>query len=241
MKKLSIVLALIMALSCFGIVAAAEDTTSTTAAQTTEAPNADATTTSVANANVVVTVNYLDFDGNLESSDTLKFTIAAGSILTSKGVVDAVTNHADFNSKQDTISDVVVWNDDVSTKFVSVKVEAGQTYEFIVTAAEREDVENFANLTATKLAGLDWAGFANANVTLINQIISGFKAAVDSLVSAEWPNAADKTEAAATTTVAADAAVEETPDTGVSAVAGAAVAVLALSAATAVVLRKKED
>ena len=109
------------------------------------------------------------------------------------------------------------------------------SYAYICYAAEIDDVDNFAQVAASELGGYKWDGVAKANVTLINELIKGFRAAVDSVIK-DTANL-DKSEKAVNGTTAAS----KSPATGASAVAGVAVVVLALSATTAVVLRKKED
>ncbi len=232
MKKLSIVLALIMALSCFGLTAfAAEGDTAEAAAP----------------AKVVIGVNFFAVDGTLTETKTLNYEAAPGTTLTAADILAAVKSRLgdeQVDLDEYVLNETVVAYDDVNAdgvaadpyKFTSVKVVAGAEYKFDVSAHEIDDVKNLAVTIGEQLAKIDWAGIAKANVALINQLINGGKAAIDSLVNAEWPEA-DKAEKEETTTVE----TVETPDTGVSAVAGAAVVVLALSATTAVVLRKKED
>lgn len=242
MKKLSIVLALIMALSCFGITAFAEEA-STEAAATTEA------TTVAEPAKVVINVNLFAVDGTLTDTIVLNYEMAAKSTLTSADIIAAVKSRLGDEEVDETeyvISETVVAYDDVDLdgesdngyEFKSTVVVAGGEYEFDVYAYEIDDVKNLAVTIGEQLAKIDWAGITKYNVTLINQIINGAKAAVDSLVNAEWPECTTKAEE---TEEATTVETVETPDTGVSAVAGAAVVVLALSATTAVVLRKKED
>ena len=286
MKKLSIVLALIMALSCFSITAFAVDgdadkattvaetttekeaptetpATETTTAATTAAP----TTTAAVKVPVKVTVIWASVDGKeVLASQVLNYELLSGAKLTDEMILDAVKKRLDAEGKPlvDTeeyvLSETVVAYDDIDLdgeiddkyEFKSTTLKADGVYEFEVYATQIDDLAVFANTLGTQLAKLDWAGISKANVTLWNQIINGTKAAVESLVKAEWPEAGDKNDkndkndkedAKADADAAADGteAPAETPDTGVSAVAGAAVAVLALSATTAVVLRKKED
>ncbi|HBL41334.1 MAG TPA: hypothetical protein DDY98_07135 [Ruminococcaceae bacterium] len=228
MKKLSIVLALIMALSCFAFCAAAYEAT--------DAP-----------AEITICVKYVPaFEDGYHSHQIpdqyLYFSAKHGTVLTANDILanvkDAAVKSGDayvmvidnteyvLNSKVFRASD--------NQNFVSEKLESGKEYSYVVYAAEINDVENFAQEAASELGGYDWSGVAKANVTLINQIINGFKAAVDSLANAKVES---KTEKADTATTAASTS----PDTGASAVAGAAIVVLALGATTAVVLRKKED
>ncbi len=233
MKKLSIVLALIMALSCFGITAFAEEASTEAAAVP---------------AKVVINVNLFAVDGSLTETKVLNYEMAPKSTLTAADILAAVKSRLG-DEKVDldeyVLSETVVAYDDVDLngesnnpyEFKSTVVLAGGEYEFDVTANEIDDVKNLATTIGEQLAKIDWAGITKYNVALINQIINGTKAAIDSLVNAEWPEKTTKAEEEETTTVEA----VETPDTGVSAVAGAAVVVLALSATTAVVLRKKED
>lgn len=272
MKKLSIILALIMALSCFSVTAFAQEEASSTepasveessVAEESSAPavedesstaptvnddttttTAAATTTVAAPATVIVNIVLEKLDGS-EEKFSYTYSMKAGTVLKAEDVLAAAKSRLDENGKAilDTeeyvISEAVI-AEDAYGKYVFNKttVDAGETYEYTVCAVEIDDVKNLAVTIGEQLAKLDWGGIAKANVALWNQIINGTKAAVDSLVNAEWPTAEDKAEATEATTVAA---AEETPDTGVSAVAGAAVVVLALSATTAVVLRKKED
>ncbi|MBQ3603980.1 MAG: hypothetical protein IJA02_09080 [Clostridia bacterium] len=279
MKKLSIILALIMALSCFSVTAFAQEEASSTepasveessvaeessapAVEESSAPavedesstaptvNDDTTTTTAAAtttvatpATVIVNIVLEKLDGS-EEKFSYTYSMKAGTVLTAADVLAAAKSRLDESGKAilDTeeyvISEAVI-AEDAYGKYVFNKttVDAGETYEYTVCAVEIDDVKNLAVTIGEQLAKLDWGGIAKANVALWNQIINGTKAAVDSLVNAEWPTAEDKAEATEATTAAA----EETPDTGVSAVAGAAVVVLALSATTAVVLRKKED
>lgn len=234
MKKLSIVLALIMALSCFGLTAFAADAD---AAEPTEA------------AKVVINVVLIDLEGNAADPIVLNYDAVPGATLKAEDILNAVKSRLGdeaVDTDNYVISETVVAFDDVDLDgeknnkyaFTSTKVVAGETYNFEVYANEIDHVANLATTIGEQLAKIDWAGITKANVTLINQIINGTKAAIDSLVNAEWPEA-DKKEEATTETTTVETV--ETPDTGVSAVAGAAVVVLALSATTAVVLRKKED
>lgn len=234
MKKLSIVLALIMALSCFGLTAFAADAD---AAEPTEA------------AKVVINVVLIDLEGNAADPIVLNYDAVPGATLKAEDILNAVKSRLGdeaVDTDNYVISETVVAFDDVDLDgeknnkyaFTSTKVVAGETYNFEVYANEIDHVANLANTIGEQLAKIDWAGITKANVALINQIINGTKAAIDSLVNAEWPEADKKDEAKDETTTVETV---ETPDTGVSAVAGAAVVVLALSATTAVVLRKKED
>lgn len=276
MKKLSIVLALIMALSCFGVTAFAQEETSSTEATTVEevssteattaeevssteattAPVVDETTTAAPTttaaatttvadpATVIVNIVLEKVDGTTE---TLSYTYSmkAGTVLTAADVLAAAKGRLDaegnaiLDTEEYVVSDVVIAEDAYGKyAFNKTTVDAGETYEYTVCATEIDDVKNLAVTVGEQLAKLDWGGIAKANVALWNQIINGTKAAIESLANAEWPECTEKAEV---TTVEATAEAEETPETGVSAVAGAAVVVLALSATTAVVLRKKED
>ncbi len=250
MKKLSIVLALIMALSCFSITAFAEEST------------AEASTEAAAMVPVKVIVHWAtveDLDKEEAKADTdIWFKLAVGTKLTPemiiKGVKESIDGNGDLivDGSEYVLSDKVAGYDDLNGdgvandvyNFTGTTIKAGETYEYHVFATEINDINAFAE----QLAKLDWAGIAKANVTLYNQIIAGTKAAVEALVKGiESVDGADKKDDAAADKkdeAAADNKTEapaETPDTGVSAVAGAAVVVLALSATTAVVLRKKED
>lgn len=269
MKKLSIVLALIMALSCFSVTAFAQEEASSTEATTvaeevssteattapevdettTEAPTTAATTaaatTTVADpATVIVNIVIEKVDGTTE---TLSYTYSmkAGTVLTAADVLAAAKGRLDaegnaiLDTEEYVVSDVVIAEDAYGKyAFNKTTVDAGAEYEYTVCATEIDDVKNLAVTIGEQLAKLDWGGIAKANVALWNQIINGTKAAIESLVNAEWPECTTVAEA---TTVEATTETIETPETGVSAVAGAAVVVLALSATTAVVLRKKED
>ncbi len=234
MKKLSIFLALVMALSCFGITAFAADESSTAAP-----------------ADVIVTVKWQNLEGSKlepKADVVLKYQAAPGGTLTADDVIKAVKVRLDddgnklVDAEEYVISETVHGYDaNGKYEFKSVKVEEGAEYKFDVYAVEINDVEVFASVLADEAASIPWGDIASANVTLINQIINGFKAAINSLTS-NLPEKEVKTEEEVAEPTTAEAEeVETTPDTGASAVAGAAVVVLALSAATAVVLRKKED
>lgn len=240
MKKLSIVLALIMALSCFSLTAFADDESTTEAAATTEAAQA---------AKVKINVVLVDLENNEAEPIVLNYDATPGATLKAADILNAVKSRLgdeEVDTENYAIAEEVIAYDDVDAdgvaddpyKFTDVKVVSGASYEFKVVAYEIDHIANLSNTIGEQLAKIDWKGIAGANVTLINQLINASKAAIDSLVNAEWPDADKKDEAKDETTTAATV---ETPDTGVSAVAGAAVVVLALSATTAVVLRKKED
>lgn len=242
MKKLSIVLALIMALSCFSLTAFAADETTTAAAETTTAAKEP--------AKVKINVVLVDLEENEAAPIVLNYDAVPGAKLTATDILNAVKSRLgdeEVDTENYAIAEEVIAYDDVDAdgvaddpyKFTETKVEGGKSYEFKVVAYEIDHVANLSNTIGEQLAKIDWKGIVGANVTLINQIITASKAAIDSLVNAEWPDADKKDEA--TTAETTTAATVETPDTGVSAVAGAAVVVLALSATTAVVLRKKED
>lgn len=262
MKKLSIVLALIMALSCFSLTAFAADETTTAAAETT-------TAAAKKEVKVVIGVNLFDLEGNLLKYDekgdlvpntdevkantiVLNYVAADGSKLTATDILNAVKSRLgeeEVDLTKYALNETVLAYDDVDLdgivddpyKFTETKIDADYKYgeyHFAVYATEIDYEAVLGNTIGEQLAKIDWKGIAGANVTLINQLINASKAAIDSLVNAEWPDADKKDEAKDETTTAATV---ETPDTGVSAVAGAAVVVLALSATTAVVLRKKED
>lgn len=243
MKKLSIVLALIMALSCFSLTAFAADESTTEAAATTEAAKA---------AKVKINVVLVDLENNEAEPIVLNYDATPGAKLTAADVLNAVKSRRDdqgnalIDTEKYVIAEEVIAYDNAMADgkdkdpyaFKETKVVSGASYEFKVVAYEIDQVKALSNTIGEQLAKIDWKGIAGANVTLINQLINASKAAIDSLVNAEWPDADKKDEAKDETTTAATV---ETPDTGVSAVAGAAVVVLALSATTAVVLRKKED
>lgn len=270
MKKLSIVLALIMALSCFCFTAFAnegdvETTTAPTEVETTTdpAPTTTApatttqkpTTTKAEPVEVNVDIIWKNLDGeeirtygiSLEGY-TVGSTIKAETILkTAKARVDS-TGAKLIDTEKYVVSPVVVLKDIDGvdgSEVESVTFGKGRSYNFVVYVFEINAIENLAQVAATEVAGhVDWKGIASANTALINQVINGAKAAADSLAKADYPEIGEKkTEEAAKK---ADGAVKgekvvRTPDTGASAVAGVAVVVLALSATTAVVLRKKED
>ena len=244
MKKLSIVLALIMALSCFSLTAFAADETTTAAAETTTAAKEP--------AKVKINVVLVDLENNEADPIVLNYDAVPGAKLTATDILEAVKTRRDeqgnalIDTEKYVIAEEVIAYDnamaDESDKdpyaFKETKVVGGASYEFKVVAYEIDQVKALSNTIGEQLAKIDWKGIAGANVTLINQLITASKAAIDSLVNAEWPDADKKDEAKEEATTAETV---ETPDTGVSAVAGAAVVVLALSATTAVVLRKKED
>ncbi len=260
MKKLSIVLALIMALSCFSLTAFAQEETTVeeTTVEETTVPEVETTTvapttvaTTVADpATVIIHIAIANVDGTSESYD-FRYSVKGGTTLTAADILAAAKGRldADGNAILDTeeyvVSDVVVAYDDQGGNgvkgdqdneqyaFNKEVVAAGETYEYLVCATEIDDVKNLVVTIFEQTAKLDWGGIAKANVALWNQIINGTKAAVESLVNADWPECTEAPTEAPTEV--------ETPETGVSAVAGAAVVVLALSATTAVVLRKKED
>ncbi len=269
MKKLSIVLALIMALSCFSFAAFAADEESS-AAKTVD---------------IAIKVIYLaahpddpEIPGDFHDS-TLKdnwvdsrivtYRVKAGSTLTAKDIL-AIVSQAAVNedgkpvmvldgteyvlNEKVFLGDVLDKDGNIiegnSNKAVDdvrlqnptsmgsqVLDDTDKSYGYICYAAEIDDVDNFAQVAASELGGYNWAGVANANVTLINELIKGFRAAVDSVI--KDTDSLGKTEKAAA--VNGTTAARTSPKTGASAVAGVAVVVLALSATTAVVLRKKED
>ncbi len=239
MKKLSIILALIMALSCFSVTAfAAETSTEESSAATTAAP-----------ADVFVTVIWKNLEGSkLEAKDdvVLKYQVAPGGTLTANDIIKAVKVRVDedgnklIDAEEYIISETVHGYDaNGKYEFKSVKVESGATYKFDVYAVEINDVEVFASVLSEEAAGIPWGDITAANITLFEQIIDGFMAAIKS-IKGNVEELEGKTEEAVVENTTAES-VETTPDTGASAVAGAAVVVLALSAATAVVLRKKEN
>ena len=237
MKKLSI-----------GLTAFAEDASSTEATTVEE-------TTEAAPANIEIEVLFVNVDGSEESVD-LSYVAAADSTVTADDILAAVKSRLNddysdlVDAEEYVLSETVVAYDNAIADngddadeyvFTSAKVESGETYYFTVVAYEIDDVKNLAVTIGEQLAKIDWAGITKYNVALINEIIDGIKAAVDSLVNADWPECTEKPEETTTEVEETTVPAEETPDTGVSAVAGAAVVVLALSATTAVVLRKKED
>ena len=259
MKKLSIVLALIMALSCFSFVAFAEP-------DTTEA--AGATMVDIA-IKVIYTAAHPDgsyHDSSLKDSwvdsRIVTYIAPAGSSVAPKDILAIVSNSAvnengkpvlvldgkefvlnekvfygDVVVKDGKVTDVTLQNPTAMMGAIKLDADYDEDgYGFICYAAEIDDVDNFAQVAASELGGYDWKGVANANVTLINELIKGFRAAVDSVI--KDTDSLGKTEKAA---VNGTTAASKSPSTGASAVAGVAVVVLALSAATAVVLRKKED
>lgn len=178
---------------------------------------------------------------------TVGSSISADEILkTVKARVDA-NGVKIIDTEEYVVSDVVVLRDVVGSdgsEFSGTVKLTRTKYDFVVYVFEINDIENLAQVAATELAGnVDWKGIASANVGLINQVIKGAQAAADSLANADYPEiGADKTAEATTKAGSVKgASVAKTPNTGASAVAGVAVVVLALSATTAVVLRKKED
>lgn len=240
MKKLSFILALIMALSCFSVTAfAAETSTEESSAATTAAP-----------AEVFVKVIWKNLEGSkLEPKDdvVLKYQVAAGATLTAADIIKAVKASVDeagnkvIDSEEYVVSETVhAYDASGKYEFKSLKVEAGATYNFDVYAVEINDIEVFASVLSEEAAGIPWGDITAANITLFEQIMNGFMAAIKSIKGNVDAKDEEKTEAAVVENTTAES-VETTPDTGASAVAGAAVVVLALSAATAVVLRKKED
>ncbi len=269
MKKLSIVLALIMALSCFCFTAFAQTTVPETTTEpaeiekttdasttTTEPETTDPETTTAESVIVNVEIIWKNLIGEEVRTYGISLegfkvgsTIKADTILkTVKARVDA-TGAKIIDTEEYVVSPVVVLKDIDGvdgSEVESVTLNKNRaSYDFVVYVFEINDVENLAQVAATELAGhVDWKGIASANTGLINQIINGAKAAADSLAKADYPEIGEKkTEDAAKK---ADGEVKgekvvRTPDTGASAVAGVAVVVLALSATTAVVLRKKED
>lgn len=239
MKKLSIILALIMALSCFSVTAfAAETSTEESSAATTAAP-----------AEVFVKVIWKNLEGSkLAPKDdvVLKYQVAAGSTLTAADIIKAVKARVDeagnkvIDAEEYVVSETVhAYDANGKYEFKSLKVEAGATYNFDVYAVEINDIEVFASVLSEEAAGIPWGDITAANITLFEQIMNGFMAAIKS-IKGNVDELEGKTEAPVDEATTAES-VETTPDTGASAVAGAAVVVLALSAATAVVLRKKED
>lgn len=188
-------------------------------------------------------------DGNpyVPAPITIEYTGKAGTTLKAADILAAVKDDPKF--KEAVAKGVITLEEvvdetapDAVKNFKSVELENDTAYAFD-TYATVASVENLAAVLGTELGKINWGSIANANVSVINQIIAGSKAAIESLVNADWPDAGKKAEepAADADAPAADAAATETPNTGVGAVAGAAVIVLALSATTAVVLRKKED
>ena len=257
MKKLSIVLALIMALSCFSFAAFAADEESSAAAP------------EMVDIAIKVIYTAAHPDGSYHDSSTkdswvdsriITYRVKAGSTLTAKNILDIVSQAAvnedgkpvmvldgteyvlnekvflgDVILTDGVVSDVVLQNP--TSMGSQVLDDTDTSYGYICYAAEIDDVDNFAQVAASELGGYNWAGVANANVTLINELIKGFRAAVDSVI--KDTDSLGKTEKASA--VNGTTAARTSPKTGASAVAGAAVVVLALSATTAVVLRKKED
>ncbi len=278
MKKLSIVLALIMALSCFcftAFAAGGEDETTTAPAEieTTTAPETTTgsetttketttkETTTAAPVKVNVTVVAKDVAGNDVAVGRFPYGIElngykAGSTIKAETIINLVKAKVDasgnkiIDTEEYVVSNVVVLKDkdgNDGTEVSSVTLANDRpSYEFIVYIFEINDVENLAQVAATELGGkVDWKGIASANTGLINQVIKGAQAAADSLAKADYPDLGEKkTEDAAANKSAGSVKGDKvvmTPKTGASAAAGVAVVVLALSATTAVVLRKKED
>ena len=217
-------------------------------------------TTTAAPIDVKVTVVAKDFEGFPVDVDRFPYDIdlngyKVGSTIKAETILNLVKAKVDGNGnkiidpEKYVVSNVVVLQDKDSedgTEVSSVTLANDrECYEFIVYIFQINHVENLAQVAATELAGkVDWKGIASANTGLINQVINGAKAAADSLAKADYPEIGEKkTEDAANKSagsVKGDKVVM-TPKTGASAAAGVAVVVLALSATTAVVLRKKED
>lgn len=233
-----------------------EKPTSNTTTTTTQKP----TTTKAAPVKVNVTVVAKDINGNDIASGRFPYSLelngyTVGSTIKAETIINLVKAKVDatgtkiIDTEEFVVSDVVVLKDAIGTDGTEVtSVTLGNdraSYDFVVYIFEINDVENLAQVAATELAGkVDWKGIASANTGLINQVINGAKAAADSLAKADYPEIGEKkTEDAANKSagsVKGDKVVM-TPKTGASAAAGVAVVVLALSATTAVVLRKKED
>lgn len=223
----------------------------TTAKETTTAAPVEVTVYVIAtdmNGNPIENAIY-PYDLPLEGykvGDTIK---SEAIIKTVKArVLDKEVGNNVIDTEKFVVSPVVVLKDyksDEGIEVESVTFGNGRSYEFYVYIFEINPVENLAQVAATEVAGhVDWKGIASANTALINQVINGAKAAADSLAKADYPEIGEKkTEEAAKKAEGAvkGEKVVRTPDTGASAVAGVAVVVLALSATTAVVLRKKED
>lgn len=185
---------------------------------------------------------YFDIPGY-----TVGSTITADKILAAAKarVLYKETGDKVIDTEKFVVSPVVVLEDGLEgSEIESAKFTGAGTYNFYVYIFEIDPVENLAQVAATEVGGhVDWKGIASANVNLINQVIKGAQAAADTLAKADYPEIGEKNTENAKK---ADGAVKgdkvvRTPDTGASAVAGVAVVVLALSATTAVVLRKKED
>lgn len=268
MKKLSIILALIMALSCFSFAAfAAGDEESSAAAA--------ATTTKKEMIDFYISVVYLaahpdgsyhDHSGNIRGivdEVTIRYRAEKGTKITPEFITNIVKQAATVKVKDDVEQPVLVLDEteyvlnpkvflgDYNGSEVILQAngpsslgsqplgedEGDNNYAYVCYAMEIDDVDNFAQVAASELGGYNWDGVAKANVTLINELIKGFRAAVDSVI--KDTDSLGKTEKAAA--VNGTTAARTSPKTGASAVAGVAVVVLALSATTAVVLRKKED
>lgn len=169
-----------------------------------------------------------------------------GTVLTAADVLETVKDNERFKELVSKgvieLKDTVLETAPQQGIFKSEKLEGDTVYQLQVTGVV-SNMENLAKVIGKSLGNIDWGTLANANMTVINEIMHGAKAALDSILSADAPASSDAAPAAAdsNTDAAGNAAVTETPDTGVGAVAGAAVIVLALSATTAVILRKKED
>lgn len=232
----------------------------TTGSETTTKETTTKETTTAAPVNVKVTVVAKDFEGFPVEVDRFPYDIdlngyKAGSTIKADTILNLVKAKVDGNGnkiidpEKYVVSNVVVLQDKDSkdgTEVSSVTLANDrECYEFIVYIFQINHVENLAQVAATEIGGkVDWKGIASANTGLINQVINGAKAAADSLAKADYPEIGEKkTEDAANKSagsVKGDKVVM-TPKTGASAAAGVAVVVLALSATTAVVLRKKED
>lgn len=175
MKKISIILALIMALSCFSVTAFAanNDTDSATSP-----------------AKIEYTIAFEQLDGTIQEIGPFFYDIKAGSTLTSANILDAAKSRLDDDGKSliDTeeydVSDVVISVDENGKyAFSSIVVESGETYEFVVRATEINDVKNFAITIADQFAALNWSSivetignFFAQMIDMVKEIVSTFSA-----------------------------------------------------------------
>ncbi|MBQ7102032.1 MAG: hypothetical protein IJN81_10370, partial [Clostridia bacterium] len=156
MKKLSIVLALIMALSCFSLTAFAADETA--AAETTTAAQA---------AKVKINVVLVDLENNEADPIVLNYDAVPGAKLTATDILNAVKSRLgdeEVDTENYAIAEEVIAYDDVDAdgaaddpyKFTETKVVSGASYEFKVVAYEIDHVANLSNTIGEQLAKIDW-------------------------------------------------------------------------------------
>ena len=262
MKKLAIVLALVMALSCLGIAAFAEGTATiniTVQYHYNDRYNAD----NGLSDQIDQAVKDLNQQGKPDDLDEpysnapdkasfneasqIQFIGKEGTVVKAADIIAAVKD--DYRYKEAVKANVVTIDDVVTMtapesiyNFKNVELKADETYNFTVTVTV-DSIGNLAETIGSSVGKINWGSIADANISVLNSIIGAVKGATASLAKADWPDTKAAKADAKDAAPAADtnANVTETPNTGVGAVAGAAVIVLALSATTAVVLHKKED